>query len=345
MPLPIILGGLAAIAGAVGIGSGIYGVSKTMEANDTLNAAKKKHEKAVILFKEKNSEITALMDSIGKQEIEILKSFSEFSDIIEKIQGRPVFKDINNSVLIVQNIDMQTLKDIAIGAESAVGLLSSVAAGVAGGFAAAGATTTIATAIGTASTGTAISSLSGVALSDAVLACLGGGSLAVGGGGVALGSAVLGGLSLGIGLLIAGPIFGLIGSNQCDSAKEAYEQAEKTEKEVNKILAYYTELTTVASSFQSALSYVEELYKKEIKRLDYVVNVLRKFHWSEFRDEEKLLTENTILLVELLYTMCSTGLVFKEKNDDGFNPVNKDGVESIIRKSYRIAGDIKDGKK
>jgi hypothetical protein len=51
-------------------------------------------------------------------------------------------------------------------------------------------------ALGVASTGTAIGSLSGVAASNAILAFFGGGSLATGGGGMALGSAVVGGLAV-----------------------------------------------------------------------------------------------------------------------------------------------------
>jgi hypothetical protein len=47
---------------------------------------------------------------------------------------------------------------------------------------------------GVASTGTAIGALSGAAATNATLAWLGGGSLAVGGGGIAAGTAVLGGL-------------------------------------------------------------------------------------------------------------------------------------------------------
>ena len=58
-------------------------------------------------------------------------------------------------------------------------------------------------ALGTASTGTAIGGLSGVAATNATLAWLGGGSLAAGGGGMALGSIVLGGIIAGPALLIA----------------------------------------------------------------------------------------------------------------------------------------------
>ena len=60
--------------------------------------------------------------------------------------------------------------------------------------------------IGTASTGTAISTLTGVAAGDATLAFLGGGALAAGGGGIAAGTAVLGGI-VAVPALI---IFGLV---------------------------------------------------------------------------------------------------------------------------------------
>ncbi len=52
-------------------------------------------------------------------------------------------------------------------------------------------------ALGAASTGTAISSLSGVAATNATLAWLGGGSIAAGGGGIAAGTAVLTGITVG----------------------------------------------------------------------------------------------------------------------------------------------------
>lgn len=61
----------------------------------------------------------------------------------------------------------------------------------------------IATTFGVASTGTAISALSGAAATNAALAWLGGGALAVGGGGMAAGNAFLA-LAGPIGWAIAG---------------------------------------------------------------------------------------------------------------------------------------------
>ena len=42
MPLPFIIGGLAAVAGVAGGGSGIHGAAKMIEANDTMKAAERK---------------------------------------------------------------------------------------------------------------------------------------------------------------------------------------------------------------------------------------------------------------------------------------------------------------
>lgn len=63
-------------------------------------------------------------------------------------------------------------------------------AGMAAGFA----TMSFATAVGTASTGTAISSLSGAAANSAALAWLGGGAVSAGGGGTCVGVCVVGGV-------------------------------------------------------------------------------------------------------------------------------------------------------
>ena len=77
--------------------------------------------------------------------------------------------------------------------------LKAVASGTAAGATAAAGTASVVAAVGTASTGTAISTLSGAAATKATLAWLGGGSLAAGGGGMALGAALLTGAATGVG--------------------------------------------------------------------------------------------------------------------------------------------------
>lgn len=340
MPIPFIIGGIAAIAGALGVGSGIHGGMKMKEANDTMRWAKEKQEKAISKFKSKNASTTKLMDDIGKQELQILDNFKKFSDLIERIQGRPDFKSYSRDGVELPKFEAEDLKEVAVGAGVLLGGLGGAAAGTAGGFAGAGAATAAVMAVGTASTGTALSSLSGAALTNATLAALGGGSLAAGGGGMALGTAVLGGATLGVGLLVGGIIFNATGSHLSDKADEAYKQAQETERKVNKIVKYLNELSSAAQPFKDSLTRVEGEYKKRYSSLYNTVEYRKKTNWSDFTDEEKLTTENLVLLVGLLYKMCRVNLVIKSTSNKETNKVNHEDINSAVHDASVILDDI-----
>ena len=110
----------------------------------------------------------------------------------------------------VENIELEYKKaEVKAAAQGAAGVGAGVAVAALGPTAAMG----IATTFGVASTGTAISALSGAAATNAALAWLGGGALAAGGGGMAAGSAFLalagplGWTIAGISLLASGLMF------------------------------------------------------------------------------------------------------------------------------------------
>lgn len=342
MPLPFIIGGLAAVAAVGGIGSGIHGGVKMKEANDTMKWAKRKQETAIENFKKSNDKTTTKMDQIGNKELSILDSFGKFSDLIEKIQGRPEFKSYTKDGVKLPEYKAEELKKASVGAGVLMGGLGGAAAGTAGGFAAAGATTSAVMALGTASTGTAISALSGAAATNATLATLGGGAIAAGGGGMALGSAVLGGATLGVGLLVGGVIFNITGSKLSDKADEAYAQAQKTEREVDKIVNYLDTLYKAADVFEKDLNEVNEEYEKRMKALDHIVNLSGKVKWSEFTDKEKLMTENLVMLVGLLYKMCQIKLVLKSNNENEPNIVNSKEIEENRKNTVSVMQELDD---
>lgn len=336
MPLPFIIGGLAAAAAIAGVGGGLHGAIKTAEASDVRRMAEAKQKAAVEKLEKKNKSTVELMDSLGSQELKILDSFNEFSDLIEKIQNRPEFIKYTKDGVDLGDFEIESLKEVAVGAETLLGGIGGAVAGTAGGFAAAGATTSAIMALGTASTGTAISSLSGVAATNATLAALGGGSLAAGGGGMALGTAVLGGATLGAGLLVGGIIFGIVGARVSDKADEAYHQAERAEKRADEIVNYLTELAYAAEHFKFSLTEIEDAYRKRLSTLDYIVNFSEKANWKDFSGKEKLLTENLILLVGVLYRMCKVNLVIKNDDEDGINKVNYREIHSGIEEANTI---------
>lgn len=340
MPLPFIIGGIAAAAGLAGVGASVHGAVKMKDANDTMKLAQRIQKDAVELFETRNKETMQLMDAVGKKELKILESFARFSDVIGKIQGRPEFKAYSKDGVNLPEYEAEELQKISAGASVLLGGAGGAAAGTVGGFAAAGMTTSAVMAFGAASTGTAISSLSGVAATNATLAALGGGSLAAGGGGMALGSAVLGGATLGVGLLIGGIIFNATGSKLSDKADKAYYQAKRTEREVDRIVAYLGDLSAAAQKFKNVLDSVERQYWKRLNALEELVNVSHKTEWSDFTGREKDMTENAILLVGLLYKMCQVNLVIKSDQENGLNAVNNAEINQAIDNAQKILAEV-----
>lgn len=330
MPLPLILGAGAAIAGLAGVGAGANGAIKMKQANDSMKRLQTRHQRAIQTLEEKTSHTNKIMDDLGKRELEILKSFEEFSAIWEKIQNKPDFKSFINEKINLPDFNPDELKKVSVGAGVLLGGLGGAALGTAGGFAAAGATTAAVMALGTASTGTAIASLSGAAATNATLAALGGGALAAGGGGIALGTTVLGAATLGVGLLVGGVIFNLVGNSISSKVTDAEAQVAETEQQVFKIKEYLSELCTYAQKFNSCLEKTEGIYRKHLNGLDYVVNFSDKTDWNTFTEQEKLLAQNTVLLVGFLHYLCKTKLVLPASNKEQMNQVNKSGVDRAV---------------
>lgn len=340
MPLPLFLGIGAAIAGAAGVGTGIHGAVKMKEANDTMNTAKKRHEANIAKFKQKNTKTTKAMDQLGKLELDILHSFGDFSDIFEKIQNRPTFNHYRKNGVNLPTYDGEKIKEVSVGAGVLLGGLGGAGLGAAGGFAAAGATTAAVMAFGTASTGTAIASLSGAAATNATLAALGGGALAAGGGGIALGTTILGATTLGVGLLVGGIIFNFAGGKLSDKADEAWAQMLKAEQEIDKICTYLTDLHGVANDYHKSLVKVNELYSMHLTELRRIVTVWGHDDWNTFTEEEKRITENTVLLVGLLYNMCKVELVKKAPKKDELNKINYEGAHKTMKDATAVINDI-----
>lgn len=324
MPLPLIIGIGAAIAGVTGVANGIRGGKKMKEANDTAKEAEDRHKRNVKVFEDENKKTTEQMDKLGETELRILDSFKEFSDIIEMIQNRPDFKNITSQNASIPEYNPEELKTASTGAAVLLGGLSGAAAGTAG------ATTAAVMALGTASTGTAIASLSGVAATNATLAAIGGGSLAAGGGGMALSSAVLGGATLGVGLLVGGIIFNFTGENLKKKADESWDKMIEAEIKIDRIVDYLRNLRNVSEKYCSSLNSVKYIYDYLMWQLRTTVYTDKKTDWNEFTQKEKLNTENLVMAVGLLYSMCKVKLVEQTKKQDELNRINYKDADTQI---------------
>ena len=300
------------------------------DAKDTIEVAQYRHKKNEQRFKETEEETNQAMDKLGRLELEITKSFGDFADLFEKIKNRPTFKEYSKGGVVLPKYNGEKLKEVSVGAGILLGGLGGAGAGAAGAFAASGVTTTAVMALGTASTGTAISSLTGVAATNATLAALGGGSIATGGGGMALGTTILGASTLGVGLLVGGIIFNVTGGKLSEKADEAWEQMEEAEGKINEICAYLGELCAASEKYYECLYKVNNMYQFYRFNLRQMVEVQGNCDWNDFTPREKVMTENTVLIVGLLYNMCKVELVKKSTQENGINSVNTKAIDSSI---------------
>ena len=337
MPLPLILGVAAVVAGTTGVGFGIHGGVKMKQANDKLKEAQKRNDSNNARLERMNQNACRSMDFLGVNEMRVLSEFQQFSDLFERIKNRPEFADIKIGNVSIPKFECEEIKKASVGASVLIGGLGGAALGTAGGFAAYGATTAAVMALGTASTGTAISALSGAAATNATLAALGGGSLAAGGGGIALGTTILGAATLGVALLVGGVIFSCIGSKLSGKADKAYEQMISNEKKIIKICHYLYELLITAERYNGTLLRMRSLYMAQLDKMRNIIESYNEKHvnWQNLSLEEQLVINNMVLIVSVLYDMCGVQLVCKS-NNSGQNVINKVSID----KKEKDANDV-----
>lgn len=341
MPLPLFLGIGAAVAGLAGVGAGISGGVKMKEANDTMKLAEARHNANIERFEKTNTETTKVMDRLGKTELETLNSFQKFTKVWSEIHNPPEFASIKISEVSLPEYSPEELEKASVGAEVILSGLKGAAAGTAGGFAAAGATTSAVMALGTASTGTAISTLSGAAATKATLAAIGGGAIKAGGLGIAGGTAILGVAAAGAAVLVGGIIFNINGTKLSEKADEAYRQMKSAEAKIDKTCKYLTSLKNCANGYYSSLAQVKKIYDKHMTQLCDIVYKEKKTDWLDFSDEEKIVAENTVLLVSLLFNMCKVQIVKKDTDNDELNELNYKEVGEAKKTAKNVLEQLK----
>lgn len=124
-----------------------------------------------------------------------------------------------------------------------------------------------------------------------------------------------------------------------DKADEAWAQMKKAEEKINTICNYLVDLRATSNKYYETLSKINDIYQRHINGLKIIVTMLGHTDWNTFTPEEKKLTENTVLLVGLLYNMCKVELVLKSENENDINDINKTAVENSINNANAVLAD------
>lgn len=215
------------------------------------------------------------LEAVMQQKIKALQSLKKISIITKNIREKPrelseegiQQEDLANLARVEQTI---TMGEIA----------ASSVKGVASGIATATGAWALVGHIGVASTGTMIGSLTGAAATNATLAWFGGGALAAGGGGMALGTVALGGIFAVPALLVSG-IFSHLGANK--KIKEIKEKQLEVIDLIDKVESNITVLGVVSRRARELCrsldkaSMVFDLEVDKVFRKIYPVPLFSKF--------------------------------------------------------------------
>lgn len=255
MPFPVILAwiAIAAVAGG-GVAAGASGISDMQKAKDLAEAARRHHEQAVARLGRRRESTNQRAAEFGKLKVDIRRTtIRRMLDILERLEKKAAQTLREKMASFDVNLSgvMQDFKQQVFDADLVVKSLGSVATGAMAGVSAYAAVGLL----GTASTGVAIGGLSGAAANSAILAWLGGGSLAAGGGGMAAGAAVLGGIVVAPALLITG--FVLMAKGE-----KALTEARNFEAETNVQIAKVDALTDL---LQKVTNRIEELHSIAVR--------------------------------------------------------------------------------
>lgn len=218
--IPIILGAAALASASVGTAAGASGIYKKKKAKKIVKNARRIHEQRCQALENAWHATNNLAEEYGRLQIECkLYTIGRFATFIAQRGQRTSQGEIKLPEGL-EGVSYQQFQEYKSTALDAIDLVSGTFKAVGTGYAAAQGIVTLAGLFGTASTGTAISGLSGAAASSATLAWLGGGSLAASGGGMAVGALVLGGISLGPALAVGGLALRKKGKEKLQDARD-----------------------------------------------------------------------------------------------------------------------------
>jgi hypothetical protein len=215
MPLPLLLVGAAFLAGGFGVKKGVDAKNDFDSAEHWNNKAQKLMNNAKSSLEETRDAAHEKMEKLGITKLSVWnESMIPFIEAFKTIKNMDVDTSGDYATSSLPPVNAADLRDMTRTSlamkEVATDGLTALGSGGLAGLAAYGGAQVLAT----ASTGTAISALSGAAATNATLAWFGGGSLATGGLGMAGGTAVLGGI-------VAGPVLAIGGMVLASKAEEA----------------------------------------------------------------------------------------------------------------------------
>ncbi|WP_395490990.1 hypothetical protein ACG1VR_11585 [Cedecea davisae] len=314
MPIPIIVGAIAAAAGIYGIAKGVSGAKDHSDAKDLNESAQNMVDSTSAEIDLSRKATNDIIEDYGQRKLrafngvinEFIVTFSSLKNVeltssaeLDKLNAG----DFTTTTLAGLRQDYQMLKDAGLGLGAGMGSGAALAFGAYNGT----------MLLATASTGTAISSLSGVAATNATLAWLGGGSLATGGFGMAGGMMVLGGIIAGPALAIFGHILGSKGEEALNNARTNMEQAQTIRAEGLLMVSKLQAIEKVTALANNVFSHTSGRLRGTVHEMKEALESYGE-DFKAFPQESKEAVFKSVKYAQLLKAMIDTPILDEDGN-------------------------------
>lgn len=325
MPIPFLAAGVIAVTTLTGVGGGVNATMNSREAKGVNKKASELVYNSELKLNFKRKKTNRSIEKLGEQKIVILSS--SIKDFIDNFQllknvefdnktvGIEELKNIGVSKDLLKDLETESFK----AAEIASGGLASLGTGVAAAYGAYAGTM----ALGTASTGAAISGLSGVAATNATLAWLGGGALGVGGHGMVGGTLVLGGIVAGPALAVGGLFMSVQSTKKLNAAKENLEEAKVIGAQMRVAQEVLTSIDKRSDQLNKLLKRSNLDFENSIVIMKNII-LTKGTNWANFDENNKQDIHKAFLLAQLIKGVIDTPLL----DEDG--EITKKSAEVLV---------------
>lgn len=323
MPLPLLIPVIMGIGGAIGAVKSINAAVNNSDAKDINSKAKSIANNALIELEKSKENVKNSLESYGEKKIAAINiHLRTFVDTFGQIKNVEFASGENIDDLSRVAITEGELKDITDTVSIVGDTLSGGLAGLGGGALAAFGAYNGTMLLASAGTGTAISTLSGAAATNATLAWLGGGTLASGGLGVAGGTMILGVMAAGPALLIFGSILGATAKKNLNDAMSNLEKAKKIEAEFSIIIE---KLRQMFDSVNLCYSILDKFSGKMRRANKGLINLIEESgsDYNKYNEDEKKMVFVSVKLAQVLKMIIDLPLL----NEEG--ELIKESIEKI----------------
>lgn len=320
MPLPFVLGalgakvvlGVAATTAAVGVAKGVKGVVDSKEADDVMERAESILNIAKNSLESQRKDTAFALEKFGENKLQACSdNLRNFIFYFSKIKDITLSEVLTTDEIKNLNYKSDTLHSMEYVSLSAMEILNGGLSGIAAGTLLAWGSYGAVGALGAASTGASIAGLSGIAATNATLAWLGGGALAAGGGGIALGTAVLGGLVAGPALLLAGGIFGAKAQEKLNNAYSNLSEARTISAKLDVAKVELENIENITLQINEILSMLRNYIKDKNQELRRIVT--KNMDWKTYTQDEKHTVMDALKLAQGIKLIVDTPIL----NEDG----------------------------